>query len=51
MSIERAAYSDPLVFREDMARLFAEHSYACSVFDLPAVNDYKAKHGAAVEAA
>lgn len=45
MSIERAAYSDPLVFREDMARLFAEHSYACSVFDLPTVNDYKAIQG------
>lgn len=41
MSIDRAAYSDPGVFDEEMARIFANRMYIGSNFDIVAQNDYK----------
>lgn len=41
MSIDRAAYSDPSVFDEEMTRLFGARMYVGSIFDLSATNDYR----------
>lgn len=41
MSIDRAAYSDPSVFDEEITRLFGTRMYVGSIFDLPATNDYR----------
>lgn len=41
MSIDRAAYSDPAVFDEEMARIFGARMYVGSTFDFPVTNDYR----------
>ena len=41
MSIDRTAYSAPLVFDAEMAQLFANRMFVGSAFDLQALNDYR----------